>query len=112
MDSRETISSYKNAVTLNVIITAILFFVDRMLKLPREEGSVYTNVVSITSTRFNDFETASKSMRFGNVYTESFSPGNQSHNGMSERCTTCKIHHFESGRMQISRQIVTVFKSL
>ena len=29
-----------------------------------------------TSTRFHDFETASKSMRFGRVYTKLFSPEN------------------------------------
>ena len=31
-----------------------------------------------TSTRFHDFETASKSMRLGSVYTEPFSPENPS----------------------------------
>ena len=49
-----------------------------------------------TSTRFHDFETASKSMRFGSVYTETFSPENPSRAGVSERCTctTCYIYYF------------------
>ena len=42
-----------------------------------------------TSTQFHDFETASKAMRFGSVYTEPFSPENPSRDGISERCTTC-----------------------
>ena len=42
-----------------------------------------------TSIRFHDFQTTAKSMRFGSVYTESFSPGNRSHDGISERYTTC-----------------------
>ena len=29
------------------------------------------------------------SIRFGSVYTEPFSPENQSHHGISERFTTC-----------------------
>ena len=41
------------------------------------------------STRFDDFETASKSMRFGSVYTVPFSPENPSRDGISELCTTC-----------------------
>ena len=41
------------------------------------------------SIRFHDFETVSKSMRFGSVYTEPFSPENQSRDGISERFTTC-----------------------
>ena len=44
---------------------------------------------SFTSTRFHDFETASKSMLFGGVYTEPFSPKNPSRDGINERCTTC-----------------------
>ena len=40
-------------------------------------------------TRFHAFETASKSIRFGSVYTESFSPENQSCYGISERYTKC-----------------------
>lgn len=43
----------------------------------------------LASTRFHDFETASKSMRFVSVYTEPFSPENPSRDGISERCTTC-----------------------
>ena len=42
-----------------------------------------------TSTRFHDLETASKSMRFGSVYADPFSPENPSRNGISESCTTC-----------------------
>ena len=42
-----------------------------------------------TSTRFHDFETASKSMWFGSAYTEPFSPENPSRDGISERYTTC-----------------------
>ena len=34
------------------------------------------------STRFHDFETASKSMQFGRVYTEPFSPENPSRDGI------------------------------
>ena len=41
------------------------------------------------SIRLHDFETASKWMRFGSVYTEPFSPENQSRDGISERSTTC-----------------------
>ena len=41
------------------------------------------------SIQFHDFETASKSMRFGSVYTKPFSPGNQSRDGIREHCTTC-----------------------
>ena len=41
------------------------------------------------SIRFHDFETVSKSMRFGSVYMELFSPENQSRDGISERFTTC-----------------------
>ena len=44
---------------------------------------------AFTRTRFHDFETASKSMRFGSVYTEPFSPENPSRNRRGERCTTC-----------------------
>ena len=44
---------------------------------------------SFISIRFHDFETVSKSMRFGSVYTEPFSPENQSNHGISERFTTC-----------------------
>ena len=40
-----------------------------------------------TSTRFHDFETASKSMRFGSVYTKPFSPENQSRDVLSKCCT-------------------------
>ena len=48
-----------------------------------------------TSTWIHDFETTSKSMRFGGVYTEPFSPENPSSDGISERCATCWIHYFE-----------------
>ena len=48
-----------------------------------------------TSTRFYGFETASKSMRFGGVYTEPFLLENSSRDGISERCTLCYIHYFE-----------------
>ena len=41
------------------------------------------------SIRFHDFETALKSMQFGSVYTEPFSPENQSRDSISERCTMC-----------------------
>ena len=41
------------------------------------------------SIQFHDFETVSKSMRFGSVYTEPFSSENQSRDGISERFTTC-----------------------
>ena len=51
---------------------------------------------SFKSTRLHEFETASKSMRFGSVYREPFSPENPSRDGISERCTTFHIHYFES----------------
>ena len=41
------------------------------------------------STRFHDLETESKSMRFGSVYTETFSPENPSRDGISELYTRC-----------------------
>ena len=53
-------------------------------------GSVY-HERGFTLSRFHDFETTSKLMRFGSVYTEPFSPENSSHDGISERCTTCLI---------------------
>ena len=43
----------------------------------------------LISILFHDFETASKSMRFGSVYTKSLSPENENSDGISERCTTC-----------------------
>ena len=51
------------------------------------------NERGFTSTQFHDFKTASKSMR---VYTETFSPENQSRNGKSDPCSTRWIHHLES----------------
>ena len=48
-------------------------------------------------------------MRFGSVYTESFSPQNQSRDSIGERCTTRILNP----TMQISRaKVVTVFKSM
>ena len=41
------------------------------------------------STWFHDFETASKSLRFGNVYTKPFSRENPSRDGISEPCAMC-----------------------
>ena len=43
----------------------------------------------LTSTWSQDFEVASKSMRFGSVYTKPFSPENQSRDVISECCTMC-----------------------
>ena len=44
---------------------------------------------SSTSTKFHDLETVSKSMRFVSIYTEPFSPENQSRDGISDPSTTC-----------------------
>ena len=53
---------------------------------PQEPWAAFTR-----ARWFHDFETTSKSMRFGSVYTEPFSPENPSHDGVNEASLRTRI---------------------